>query len=155
MINPDASNVFPEARNISLVTYTPESHIFHSLLNRHSSLCVIQRILCYVIRFSNKLLKRPVNFSKLVTYKERYNALILLVKYTQQSHFETELSNEKFSKPFRKLDAFIDANGIIRVGGRLKLSTLPYNKFDCFAFKKSTYVTFNPIFSHLLFSCRS
>ncbi|XP_055859209.1 uncharacterized protein LOC129921419 [Episyrphus balteatus] len=58
-------------------------------------------------------------------------ARLLMVKAAQSEMFETELSyfkaNSKMPKSLSSLNAFIDIDGILRVGGRLENSLLSYD----------------------------
>ncbi|KAJ8964269.1 hypothetical protein NQ317_005510 [Molorchus minor] len=62
-----------------------------------------------------------------LTVLELHNSLVKCVQYVQGVAFENEVNRKVFSKPLRKLNAFIDENGILRVGGRLKYSHLSYD----------------------------
>ena len=67
-----------------------------------------------------------------LTSKELYDAQIILIKLLQSEAFSEELKllkkNQFLSKqnPISHLNPFLDENGIIRVGGRLKNADLPY-----------------------------
>ncbi|XP_055837676.1 uncharacterized protein LOC129906066 [Episyrphus balteatus] len=58
-------------------------------------------------------------------------ARLLMVKAAQSEMFETELSyfkaNSKMPKSLSSLNAFIDIDGVLRVGGRLENSLLSYD----------------------------
>ena len=61
-------------------------------------------------------------------------ALLFWVRHTPTSHFSSEISalqrDEPISpkKSLRRLTPFLDADGVLRVGGRLQKSVLDYNK---------------------------
>ncbi len=73
--------------------------------------------------------------SKRITVTVMQQAEMLMIKSAQETHFEEEMkamrsasqgsssnksSGLKLSRPLLKLDPFLDASGILRVGGRLK-----------------------------------
>ena len=101
----------------------------------------------YVSRFSSwtravgviSYLRRPFKKSKpktvTTTVAERQDAEILIFKELQRSAFKNEIASlsHKEQKPklttqsrLLRLDPFIDDQGLIRVGGRLENSTLPF-----------------------------
>ncbi|KAJ8914050.1 hypothetical protein NQ315_017569 [Exocentrus adspersus] len=74
-----------------------------SLLEKFSSLTRIQRVLAYV-----------------------------LIKHVQRHAFAQQISllhnNKPLSKPFRKLNIFLDSDGLLRTGGRIVHARLSYDK---------------------------
>lgn len=121
-------DVSDEERKVTLFINPQEDNSLDLLLNKFSSFLSLQRTLAYCIRFifnSKNPLERK---SGPLTYSELHNALLTLVKRTQGVAFEDELNRKVFSKPLRKLNAFIDDQGILRVGGRLKYSHLTYDR---------------------------
>ncbi|KAJ8982007.1 hypothetical protein NQ317_004094 [Molorchus minor] len=101
--------------------------VIEALLNAHSSFCTIRNILAYILRFISNLTKPSAKIVGPLTNSELRNALFILVKHTQQNNFAEELSHTRFSKPLRKLQAFLDNDGLLRVGGRLKHASLSYS----------------------------
>ncbi|XP_018397677.1 PREDICTED: uncharacterized protein LOC108775725 [Cyphomyrmex costatus] len=100
------------------------------------------RIAAYIFRFFNKLKQRikpdqelqsANNKTLVITPDETDHAIKILLKIVQRLHFPKELDslsrqqNLNKNSPIVRLNPFIDAAGILRVGGRLKLSHLPYN----------------------------
>ena len=84
-------------------------------------------------------LRRPFKKNKpktvTTTVAERQDAEILIFKELQRSAFKNEIASlsHKEQKPklttqshLLRLDPFIDDQGLIRVGGRLENSTLPF-----------------------------
>ena len=100
-------------------------------LEKYSSLKTIKRIVAYVFRyFSNLKNRRYFSNLKNLTNREIHNALLFLIGIVQKESFSSELELLKHKKllpkHFRKLNPFIDESGLIRVGGRLEASELPY-----------------------------
>lgn len=105
-----------------------ESNILDDLMNNISSFSRLQHIILIISRFifncRNPLRKRVGFFTSF----ELNNALKILIKRTQSVAFASEISDNKFSKPLRKLNIFFDEDNIIRVGGRLTYSDLSYDR---------------------------
>ncbi|XP_048487833.1 uncharacterized protein LOC125491030 [Plutella xylostella] len=107
-------------------------------LSRISRLKIAQRAYARVLRWfhnaksvnkNNKIpLSEPLNASELD------NALIVLVKQSQNSWFKKEMSMLLQNKPLKSnsniasLNPFIDSKGILRVGGRIGDSNYDYDK---------------------------
>lgn len=109
---------------------TVEATIFENLLNRFSSLSKLLNVLAYMYRFINNCRHSNKVNHNFITNAERHNALMQIVKYVQGSVFSNEIANinlkKPLSKPFRKLNPFIDQLGILRVGGRISRSGLEF-----------------------------
>lgn len=121
--------VLSEERKLVL-NIVSESDSLDLLLTRFSSLDKIQRILVYCSRFiHNCKNKKSSNFG-VIQPDELEKAMSCLVKYVQGQSFKEEidalLNDRLLSKPFRKLSPFLDERGVLRVGGRLSHSDLPY-----------------------------
>lgn len=119
-----------EQKKTALVSEVRATDEIQRLLSRFSSLKKIQRIVAYVQRFLNRARKRPC-LSGPITSTEMEMALQLLVSYTQDRAFSGEIEqlakNKLLSKPMRKLCPFLDAQSILRVGGRLTNAPLGYD----------------------------
>lgn len=96
------------------------------ILNKYESLTMCLRVTAYCLRFTNNACKNNTKLTGFLIPEELERATRILLKITQNIGFADELrnlSNGKTvslnSKLFR-LRPFIDHNGIIRVGGRLK-----------------------------------
>lgn len=118
--------------NVLAVTTTGDSscdNIFDQLINRFSSLRKIQRILAYCYRFISAMRKNKRSSDHLIE-TELHDSLMALVKHVQYSEFSEEIKNYNsgrlLSKPFRKLNPFVDQTGVFRVGGRLARSELEF-----------------------------
>lgn len=127
----DEINVKNEQRKIAFMSTTC-SDFLENLLQKFSSLEKLQRVGAYVLRFIFNL-KNPRNKqTSYFTVHDLQAALMVFIKHVQQQHFSCEIENiftkTRLSKPFRRLGAFIDNSGIVRVGGRLKNSLLNYDK---------------------------
>lgn len=122
-------DVAKEEKKIVLHTVLKEESILSGLLDRFSSLQKIQRTLAYIYRF--KPPRSSTNQrSDTPSLDELNHALQILVKFVQVECFADLLdclsNNKLLSKSMRKLAPFLDEVGIVRVGGRLRKSSLPF-----------------------------
>lgn len=110
-----------------------ESSFIDELLAKHSSIKKTQRIIAYCRRFihntrnRNKESRPPDHF---LTHTELHDALLVVVKHVQAKYFHDDLNrltaNKLLPKQIRKLNPFIDEQGVLRVGGRLSRSGLEF-----------------------------
>lgn len=97
------------------------------IIRRFSSLNRMQRVLVYVLRFVNNTKKKVANRVRgpvaPPTVLELEIALQLAVRVSQLQDFEDDIKlikgNKLLNKQLRKLSPFVDALGLVRVGGRL------------------------------------
>ncbi|XP_022835967.1 uncharacterized protein LOC111363382 [Spodoptera litura] len=107
------------------------NELIDSLLERHSNIDRISRILAWSKRFAEASRKQRSSECSELTLKEINRAMCTIIKSVQIYYFENEiLSLDKGGKlPTKsnilKLNPFLDSNGVLRVGGRLKHSNLP------------------------------
>lgn len=102
------------------------------LLNKFSSLSKIERIVAYCFRFIyNSRFPRNKAFSPFDQFELR-KSLHTLIKFVQCKCFAEEIANLKsgklLTKDLMKFSPFLDAEGIVRVGGRLKNSDLSFDQ---------------------------
>ncbi|XP_034945085.1 uncharacterized protein [Chelonus insularis] len=110
---------------ITLNTQTIHHDYHWDMIYRHSRLMKLLRVTAICFRFSQ--LFRRVSQSSLtfpLTPRDLERARIFWIKATQESYFSQEIkqinSNSlPVSHPLARLTAFIDIQGVIRVGGRL------------------------------------
>lgn len=101
----------------------------NDLWNRFSSLDKMIRVLSYCYKFTNKQ-----TTNKLLTCNELNVTLKRILLKIQQQEFKDDLKTIQGGQPLKKnktistLDPFIDEDGLLRVGGRLQNSELPYNQ---------------------------
>ncbi|XP_044014009.1 uncharacterized protein LOC122856402 [Aphidius gifuensis] len=117
-----------EARpGITLVATQAEKDYSWQLVHKYSSWTKLLRITSHVIRFISLLKRKPVQQHQSIMEAKKY-----WIRTTQSIFFSPEINalqkNVKLSPAhqFNKLTAFIDSEGIIRVGGRLENSPLNY-----------------------------
>ena len=105
--------------------------IIMSLIKNSSSLFQVKFRLAVVRRFIFNLKNKPRRSGNIKPF-ELEEALIVCVMHTQMEAFTKEYAALKQRRPIAmsssllKLSPFIDEHGILRVGGRLERSTLPF-----------------------------
>ena len=114
-----------------LVSQVTEPAIW-DLISKFSSLNKLLRITAICQRVVSRLRKTPgSSLSNPLTPGDLEIAASYWIKVTQRAYFVSELktinSGNKLGKahPLTRLTAYIDGNGILRVGGRLKFASLP------------------------------
>ena len=118
--------------------------------DRFSKLEHLQRVMAFCLRIKHRIPRVRENLTKQNTYKppqtlhideqkqlsvsELRDAYIQCIKICQKSQFPEEINalqkghNLKVSSSIIKLDPFLDLQGILRVGGRLQNSHLPFEE---------------------------
>ncbi|XP_051165295.1 uncharacterized protein LOC127284056 [Leptopilina boulardi] len=136
----DSPETWPR-RNCGLET-TEESRIVSHLINNnlepdwqsqlmshYSSWAHLLRVTAHILR-AIQAFKRQILFSNQVTATEINNAALFWVKYIQENSFAHEIQCLKEGKPIpsssriQKFSPFLEDNGILRLGGRLRQSKL-------------------------------
>ncbi|XP_011858208.1 PREDICTED: uncharacterized protein LOC105555775 [Vollenhovia emeryi] len=124
-----------EARpGVSPLTVTPRTDYQWELNYRYSSLTKLLRITALCFRFVSRLRKvhdsLPVRHISPETLEK---ARLFWIQAAQATHFSHELKALQADSPlarahaFNRLTAYIDAQGVIRVGGRLAHAALSLN----------------------------
>lgn len=101
-----------------------------NLMTQYSSLSQLSSVIGWCLRFAHNC-SNPANKRKgALTLQELDHALQKAIKVVQRSNFTDEIAALESSKPVKgslhRLNPFIDANGVLRVGGRLTHSSIPY-----------------------------
>lgn len=129
----------PEGKGATCLVITTQDT---SILERYSSLSKLRRIIAYCLRF-----KGTTEATRHLTVQELDNAERVIVRMVQRSAFTRELhdlthkgSTDNRSK-LLPLNPFIDKDGVIRVGGRLKHSALPFSQRHPIVMPKGNPVT--------------
>ncbi|XP_025264886.1 uncharacterized protein LOC112638071 [Camponotus floridanus] len=125
------SNDIPESIRTTVAVATIENSVVEGLLRKHSNLNKICRILAYCLRFSKA--RRSDPFTSFVTCEEISFALNVMCKTAQKTDFPEEYRALSKGEAIRttsnllSLSPFIDTNGLIRVGGRLRNAELSFD----------------------------
>lgn len=121
--------VVSEVASNTLMVVSEDS--FLSLLDRYSSLLRLLRVTCWCLRFAENC-RGIRSRSTVFTRVELHRSLVVWIRLVQQELFSSDikqLAQQRLcSKPLRKLNPFLDENSILRVGGRLKNSSLPFEE---------------------------
>ncbi|GFV31501.1 integrase catalytic domain-containing protein [Trichonephila clavipes] len=108
------------------------SSISSTLLRKSNSYMKIVRIFSYVLRFSNNVNKRKLTLSGPLSATDIDQAETKLIRMVQEQVFLAEIKSLQSkgvvspNSKFRNLNPFIDSDGLLRLGGRLSNSDLPY-----------------------------
>ncbi|GFW80640.1 integrase catalytic domain-containing protein [Trichonephila clavipes] len=108
------------------------SSILSTLLCKSNSYVKIARIFSYVIRFSNNVNKRKLTLSGPLSATDIDQAETKLIRMVQEQVFLAEIKRLQSkgvvspNSKLKNLNPFIDSDGLLRVGGRLRNSDLPY-----------------------------
>lgn len=104
------------------------------LLRRYSSLDKLLGVTSWILRFiHNCRHPQQKRLAPVASAEERRNALCRLVRLVQADRFKSELQTlrggrAKLKGAVARLNPFVDQDGLIRVGGRLRKSDLPYGR---------------------------
>jgi hypothetical protein len=121
--------LFPErklSKPVNIINTEPELPV----LQKFSSVKKLCRVIAYILRSVNNLKNKTKN-QKALSVEELEHVRLVVLKYIQSREFADEIrciqkSNKLKFHRLAKLDPFIDENGLLRVGGRLKHSLLAY-----------------------------
>ncbi|UYV85166.1 hypothetical protein LAZ67_X004794 [Cordylochernes scorpioides] len=110
-------------------------------IERYSTMTKLIRITAWCWRFYyNCLLFDPIRQKVPLTTRELTKAIQVLVKSIQQVEFFTEIKLLKSNK-LTSLNPFLDTQGLLRVGGRLKYSYLNENQKFPLLLPKNHHIT--------------
>lgn len=104
------------------------------------------RVIAYCFRFYKNCRQEPTR-NGCLTVKELNNALRQIIKITQLIDFKLEIETLKHNKQLEatnkinNLSPFLDADGVLRVGGRLQNSMLPYNEKHPMILSSTSHLT--------------
>lgn len=104
------------------------------VFKKYSSYTKLQRVLAYVLRFIYNSRHKTNKLSDTLTKIELDQASTIIIKHAQHQMFGTEIADLKNKRPIQKkssllsLNPFLDDNGVLRVGGRLKHANLKYER---------------------------
>lgn len=101
------------------------------LMNRFSSFDKLINVTAYLLRFIRNCRMKCGHGGNHVSVSERKDATTRLIRLVQTRHYESEISAIREGKPIknylRRLNLFIDKDNLLRIGGRIGASELPYN----------------------------
>ncbi|XP_076650259.1 uncharacterized protein LOC143357625 [Halictus rubicundus] len=135
-----ALDLIPEAKRTTCLITSTIAPL--EILQRYSSINKLRRIIAYCLRF-----KRDNRFKGLVSSDERNIANKTILRMVQLESFANEMQDlSQGRRVHRKsklttLDPFLDRDGIIRVGGRLKHANIPYSQQHPIVLPRSHHIT--------------
>ena len=125
----------PEARKCKtalIVTATADNY---KILKRYSSIHRLIRVTAYWLRYFDNLRKtKELRKTGYLEVSERAHALARLLKTAQAQDFPREIRDIQESKQVPRkskvysLNPFLDAHGLLRVGGRLVNAPVPFEQ---------------------------
>ncbi|XP_025414884.1 uncharacterized protein LOC112686691 [Sipha flava] len=135
---------FPEVRPVSLAVQRNDPPV--EWFSRFSSYDRMLRVIVQMRHFTLKCRLRPVEPTRLITLDEIDDALRIVVLSSQKLLFselriELERNLRVSSKPLARLCPFVDDKNVIRVGGRLKHSALPFTVEHPILVAKSSHLS--------------
>lgn len=102
-----------------------------NLLERFSSFEKLINVTAYILRFIRNCKTKCKHGGSNISVSERRNAILCLTRRVQNEHYEQEISDIRKNKPIknslRRLNLFYGNDNLLRVGGRIGASELPYN----------------------------
>lgn len=127
----------PEVRTVVALVSQASMPTFLDHIEKFSSIAKVIRIAALCLKFVRVCLKR-IDRSASLTAKDLAEAELQLVGHVQRNAFADELkllqSNQQVSGKhvLSKLGLFVDTDGLIRVGGRIRLAKVSYDfKHPC------------------------
>lgn len=106
-----------------------DQYIINNLLERHSSITKVTRVLAWILR---ALTRTRSALPKFLTLQEIQKAKLTIIKHVQRSEFAADIEclqnqrNIDSKSKLLQLKPFVDENGILRVGGRLREAYIPF-----------------------------
>lgn len=120
----------PEQKTVHAMPTTVENTI--DLTERFSSLTKLKKVTALCIRFINNCRKH--NKQGPITVDELENATTILIRMAQMHAFPNEITQLSASKHIStkskllSLNPFIDKDGLLRVGGRIRNANISFNQ---------------------------
>lgn len=119
-------NEIPELKQTNDSAFVA-SHSHHepvNILSKYSSWTKLQRVIAFMLRFAHNTRHASSKITGTLSSNELQRSVITICKTVQQQEFTTEYEhlkkNKVFTSKLQNLSPFLDENGLIRVGGRLK-----------------------------------
>lgn len=140
-VNLENSEELKQSTSTTLVSYRPIEE--WDLLRKFSKWTKLQYVMAYILRFVHNSSHANKKTGFLST-KELQDASLKIYSLVQKKSFFSEfnaLKENKQSMKLKNLSPFLDSDNVIRVGGRLKNATIPYDAKHCVVLPKTHHVT--------------
>ncbi|KAI5725624.1 hypothetical protein M8J77_003545 [Diaphorina citri] len=138
----------PELKSTDPVVLTVQTPTdFIDVINKYSSLCTLQRVVGFVLRFIFNL-KHPNQRvqGKTLTVKELDNSLDVCIKLSQSVYLAEDLNlvakGRQCSPTLRSLSPLINSRGLLVVGGRLANAAIPEDAKHPIVLSKQCHLTY-------------
>ncbi|XP_055388196.1 uncharacterized protein LOC129616592 [Condylostylus longicornis] len=111
-----------------------ECNEIHELETRYSSFTKLINVTSYIKRFIAKVTKRNLNCNTFISVSEFNASVEMWIQIVQHKHFLQEVTQLRKKKLIHtnsrltRLNPFLDQNGILRMGSRLRHADLNYNE---------------------------
>lgn len=114
----------PELKVVNENTLVSVQNTGNELLTKYSSWDKLKRVVAYLLRFKHNATNRINKLTGYLTTAEVHKATIVICRLVQMNEFPVEYDiltkSKECNSKIQSLSPFIDENGLIRVGGRLK-----------------------------------
>lgn len=136
-----------EEKPIKTILMTSEYWDILDRISHRNSIRTLQRIIAFCLKFRrNKGISNDHhNNNSILSVAELKKALTVIIKIRQQKYFHSDIKLIKAGKPertqFSNLAPILDENGVLRVGGRLKASSLLFDQKQPILLAKDDKIT--------------
>ncbi|XP_028175488.1 uncharacterized protein LOC114363843 isoform X2 [Ostrinia furnacalis] len=140
-------NNLPEKTVSNVCTAQEKDNCIVEFLNKYSDIDKMTRIMAYMLRFVHncKIQNKDCKLKGFLTPKELKSALCVILKIDQERYFHVEINNLLSNMPIKtniaSLNPFVDAQGLLRVGGRLQNAVLSFTKKHPIILSKDSNIT--------------
>nr|CAI5867025.1 unnamed protein product [Callosobruchus analis] len=137
----------PPAKKKSAISLVAQAHMNFIEFTRFSSFTKLKRVCAFVLYFIHNLRNTRSKKSGPLSSSELFEATKQLVKLSQRDSFSEEIvifdkgKELPKSSHILKLSPFLDSEKILRVGGRIQLSSLEYSKKHPMLMSSKHYIT--------------
>lgn len=142
-INLSPVNPPEQRKQIFITTVSQESAIFQ----KFSSFSKLQRVIAFCLRFIKNCKLKSSKITGFLTTQELHNAELVIIKGIQKANMADDLLKLIQRRPLANnsklltLSPFLDDDGILRVGGRLKNAHATYNVKYPILLPRNSFVT--------------
>lgn len=122
----------PEVKKVNLAIVNSDLNFWEPIFFRFSKFITLNRVIAHIFKFIN-LSRRKFRDVGSLSVEDLRIAHDFIIKQIQHKHFFNEIRCLKTNVPIGNkdlipLNIFLDNDGLLRVGGRLQFSTLPFNQ---------------------------
>lgn len=142
---PELPELKPVTENKVVLVTQAQNDVFKRL-DKFSDINKMTRVLAYVLRFCHNLKSNnDKTKTTCLSSAELQRALYLIIKNEQSIHFQEEINllkkNSNIKGSLKPLHPFLDQENLVRVGGRLENSNLPFSQKHPVILPKHSRVT--------------